>query len=158
MKLNIEPLVALCDKKVSIKIAELPAQGKVKVSASMSFPWADQVKYESSAVFTADTDGNLDLEKQKPDSGSYDYVDGMGLIVSLKRTHGEFKDIVPGMSVDKSMFIDITVECGQEKASARLERQFKSPEIKSMKIADEFVGELFYRENGDDQLIIFIGG
>jgi len=124
----------------------------------MSFPWATHVKYESAAWFTVDPDGSLDLAKQKPDSGSYDFVDSMGLIVSLQRTSGDLKDIATGISVSESLFIDIAAECGNEKASARLERRFKAPEIRCLKITDEFVGELYYAENRDDPLIIFIGG
>jgi esterase/lipase len=158
MKLEVQPLVALCDEKVNIRITGLPASANVKVSAAMSFPWAKHVKYESVAWFTADSNGNPDLAKQKPDSGSYDFVDSMGLIVSLKQTSGDLKDIAQGISVNENLFIDITVECGNEKESARLERLFKSPEIKCLRITDEFVGELYYAENSDNQLIIFIGG
>ena len=43
---------------------------RLKVSAQMSLPWAKSIKYESNAWFTADQKGNLDLSKQKPDSGS----------------------------------------------------------------------------------------
>ena len=50
----------------------------------MCFPWAPSVRFASSACFTADAAGQMDLSRQKPDSGSYDFVDSMGLIVSLK--------------------------------------------------------------------------
>jgi hypothetical protein len=65
MKLEIQPLVALCDERVNICVSELPSSGKIKVSASMSLPWAKNVKYESFAWFTADSSGNLDLSKKK---------------------------------------------------------------------------------------------
>jgi Dienelactone hydrolase and related enzymes len=158
MKLEIRPLVALCDEKVDIRLSELPSSGKVKISASMSLPWAKAVKYESYARFTADSNGNLDLSKQKPDLGTYDFADSMGLIISLKRAVGNLNDIGHNISVDHSLFIDIVAECGQDRATATLERLFKSPDVKSLKIADEFVGELFYTENKDDKLVIFFGG
>jgi hypothetical protein len=85
MKLQIQPLTTLCDERINIRISDLPPFGKVKTSASMSFPWAKSVEYESDACFTADSSGNLDLSKQGPDSGSYDFIDSMGLILSLKR-------------------------------------------------------------------------
>jgi hypothetical protein len=47
-------------------------------------PWAKNVKYESEACFTADSSGIPDLSKQKPDSGSYEFIDSMGLVLSLK--------------------------------------------------------------------------
>jgi hypothetical protein len=71
MKLQIQPLTALADKKVSISISGLPPLDKVKISASMRLPWAKDVLYESFAWFTADSTGHVDLSKQKPDSGTW---------------------------------------------------------------------------------------
>ena len=158
MNLQILPLTALCDQRIEICISNLPPGGKVKISASLSFPWAKGVAYESEAWFTADSSGNLDLYRQKPDSGSYDYIDSMGLILSLKRVRGEFKDVVQKISVDQSLWIDIKAECGQDSSSARVERLLKSPEIKSLDIDGEFIGKLFYTENNSNKTIIFLGG
>jgi dienelactone hydrolase len=60
--------------------------------------------------------------------------------------------------VSKSLFIDIQAECGQERASARLERLFKTLEIKSQRITDEFVGEFFYSDNPKNKTIVWLGG
>jgi hypothetical protein len=38
MKLDIQPLVALCDTKFNIGLSGLPPAGKVKISASMCLP------------------------------------------------------------------------------------------------------------------------
>lgn len=85
MKFQIRPSTTLCDERINIRISNLPPFGKVKVSASMSFPWATGVEYESDACFTADSSGNLDLSKQRPDSGSYGFIDSMGLILSFSK-------------------------------------------------------------------------
>jgi pimeloyl-ACP methyl ester carboxylesterase len=158
MKLQIQPLTALCDERINIRVSDLPPSGKVRISASMSFPWAKSVEYESDACFTADPSGNLDLSKQRPDSGSYDFMDSMGPVLSLKRAKGEFKDVFRNISVDASVFIDIKAECGQDSSSVRAERLFMSPGSKSLEIHDEFVGELFYTENSGNKTIIVLGG
>jgi dienelactone hydrolase len=158
MKLQIQPLVALCDERLSICVSELPPFSKVKISAYMYYPWAKNVIFESVAWFTADSNGNLDLSKQKPDSGSYDFVDSMGLILSLKRVKGKFQDVVRNIAVNQSLFIDITAECGQDNSSTGVERLLMSPGLKSMRINDEFIGELFYTENSSNKTIIFLGG
>ena len=158
MKLKIQPLVALCDEKLGICISEVPPFSKVKISASMSFPWAKNVKYESEASFTADSSGNLDLSKQRPDSGSYDFVDSMGLVMSLKRVEGKFQDVVRNIAVDQSLFIEITAECGQDSSSVTIERLLMSPELKSLEIKDDFTGKLFYTENSNNKTIVFLGG
>jgi pimeloyl-ACP methyl ester carboxylesterase len=158
MKLQIQPLTALADEKIGISVSELPPLGTVKISASMRLPWAEDVLYESFAWFTADSTGHVDLSKQKPDSGSCDFIDSMGLILSLKRVKGEFKDAMRNILVNQSLFIDTIAECGQDSSSVRVERLLMSAEVKSLKINDEFVGELFYTENGDNRTVIFLGG
>lgn len=159
MKLQIQPLVALCDEKISISVSELPPFSKVKISASMCLPWAKSVLYKSFAWFTADANGRVDLSKQKPDSGTYDFIDSMGLIVSMKSQDPKVMEkITKNISVSESMFIDILAECGQERANAKLERLFRIPEIKSQRTSDEFVGELFYSDNPNNKTIVWIGG
>lgn len=160
MKLDVQPRVALCDQKIEICISGLPAYGKVKISASMRLPWATSVLYESFGWFSADAMGAVDLSKQKPEpGGSYDFIDSMGLIVSMKsRDPKAIEKIGQGISVDNPLFIDIVAECGQERASARLERLFKSDDIHSLRISDEFVGELFYSDQPGNKTILWIGG
>jgi esterase/lipase len=159
MKLHIQPLVALCDEKINICVSELPPFSKVKISASMCLPWAKSVLYESFAWFTADANGRVDLSKQKPDSGTYDFADSMGLIVSVKSKDPKaMEKITQNISVSESMFIEITAECGQERDSAKLERLFKTPEIKSQRISEEFVGDFFYSDNPNNKTIVWLGG
>jgi hypothetical protein len=158
MKLEFWPQKALCDERINIRISDIPPAGKVKISAKMNFPWAVNVPYESEACFTADSNGNLDLSKQKPDSGSYDFIDSMGLIVSLKRVRGNFRDVMRNISTDQSLFIEITADCEQEHLSVKLERFFISAGIESLKINDKFVGELFYNDKPDNKTIIYLGG
>jgi hypothetical protein len=159
MKLNIEPLVALVDEKVEICVSEVPPYSKVKISCSLYLPWAKDVPFESSAWFTADAAGRLDLACQKPDSGSYDFVDSMGLIVSVKCLDPKVMEkITRNISVNESLFIDISAECEGDCASIELERMFKTPEIKREKITDDFVGEFFYSEDPQNKTIVWLGG
>jgi pimeloyl-ACP methyl ester carboxylesterase len=158
VKLQIQPLTAPCDERIDIRVADAPPFGKVDITTSMTFPWAETVEYESHASFTADANGNLDLSKQRPDSGSYDLIDGMGPILYLKRVRGDFKDALENVSVDRSVFIDMRAECGQENSSVRLERLLMSPGLRSQRVSDEFVGELFYTESRHDKTVIFLGG
>jgi len=122
MKLHIEPLEGLCDERIDISISELPPFGQVKLSASMTLPWAKSVKFESYALYTADSNGKLDLSEQKPDTGTYDFIDSMGLIVSMKMVNGKLKDIIQGISIQDSLFIDMAAECEKEKVCVKLER------------------------------------
>lgn len=158
MKVQIKPTIALVDEKVEITITELPPGEKVKLTAFMHFPWAVCEKYESFAWFTADSNGNVDLSKQKPRSGTYDYIDSMGLIASLKKVSSEGENIAANISIDNSIFIDIVCEYGEEKKCVRLERIFKLPKVKRQQITEEFKGELFYSERLHNKTIILLGG
>ena len=66
--------------------------------------------------------------------------------------------IVQNISVSENMFIDILAECGQQQASAKVERLFKTSEIKSRRITDGFVGELFYSDDPGNKTIVWLGG
>jgi pimeloyl-ACP methyl ester carboxylesterase len=159
MKLEILPEKALVDTKLNIKITGVTPESRVKVGVSLRLPWASDVEYESSAWFTADTNGQVDPAKQKPDEGSYDFIDPMGLVVSVKSTDPKaLQKIAQNISIDEDMYIEFVAECGEEKVTARAERYFKSPEIKSLRIMDEFVGELFYTDEPGRPTILFIGG
>jgi len=159
MKLCAEPMLALVDQKVDICVSELAPQSKVKISACYRLPWADDVQYESAAWFTAGADGRVDLSRQKPDAGAYNFTDSMGLIASVQSQDPKaLEKIVKGISVDKSLFIEITAECGQAREQVKLERIFQTPEIKSQKITTPFVGEFFYADSHDRPTILWLGG
>jgi dienelactone hydrolase len=76
----------------------------------------------------------------------------------LKRVEGKFQDVVRNIAVEQKLSIDIVAECEQDKSSVIVERFFMSPELKSLRINDEFIGELFYTENSSNKTIVFIGG
>jgi pimeloyl-ACP methyl ester carboxylesterase len=159
-KMNIQmvPTTSLCDERINFRISNLPPFGNVKISTSICYPWAENVEYASDACFTADSDGNLDLSQQRPYSGSYDFADSMGLILSLKRVKGNFQEVIRNIAVNQNISISMEVECEPESSSVMIERRFMSTELKSLKIDDEFVGELFYTENSSNKTIIVLGG
>jgi hypothetical protein len=159
MKLQIQPLVALADEKVRFVVTGLPPSAKVKISASLCLPWAPSVQLESLAWFTADSSGQVDLSKQKPDSGSYDYADSMGLISSAQVQDSKaIQKIGQNISVDQNLVINVAAECGQDRTSARLERLFLAPGVQRQKTPDELVGELFYTEAAHGPTTIALGG
>ncbi|MGB7569830.1 MAG: alpha/beta fold hydrolase [Chitinivibrionales bacterium] len=159
MKLSAAPTKALCDEKISISISDLPPSGKVTLKASMRFPWAKSVLFESLACFTANSEGKVDLARQKPISGSYDFIDSMGLIVSMKPKNAkEFNKVGQNISVDNGLFIDIIAQCDKVESKVTLERLFMTREVKQLKISDAFVGELFYTENPENKTVMWLGG
>jgi len=159
MNLNVQPLKALCDEEVKIYISGLPPYEKVKITASMHLPWAEDVKFESQADFKANSKGDLDLSKVKPESGDYNFINSMGLIVSMHTKNKKaINKITKNISIDKNLFIDIKAECKQNEAIVKLERIFKINEVKKLQFSNPFVGELYYSENTDNKILILLGG
>ncbi len=158
MKIIVEPAIALFDEKINTRISGVSPFGKVKIRATMCLPWAVNTIFESFAWFTADSEGTVDLSVQKPDSGTYDFIDAMGLIVSMKMVKGKLEDIVKKISANNSLFIEFIAEYGNNTVCTKIERLFKRGDIKTQKIADGFVGELFYNTNHNNKTIVLLGG
>jgi dienelactone hydrolase len=159
MKIDIQPRVALCDERIGIKIGKLKPFEKIKISASMHLPWAPKIEFESHAFLLANQEGIVDLSKQKPETGSYNYADSMGLINSLKIPKGaKIEEIGNNISIEKSLFVKLTVQGEDESATIDLERIFISKEIKTIKISDPFVGDFFYSDKKIQNTIVLLGG
>jgi len=79
MKIGITPRYSLMDEKLGILVSGLDPQQPVTLWARI-----EELDIESSAVFMPDTEGNVDLDRQAPMSGSYDWAHSMGLIWTLK--------------------------------------------------------------------------
>ena len=77
--IEIKPDRVLKDEEVVIRLSGFKPDQKVTVKAQAG-------NWMSNAIFEADSQGNVDLSKQAPVSGTYRGIDGMGLIWSLKRS------------------------------------------------------------------------
>lgn len=158
MKLNIQPITALCDHKLDFRISGLPPSGRVKTRASFRLPWAKDVLYESEAWFTADDKGAVDLSSQKPEEGGYDFIDSMGLITSARSRDPQAIKKIGHVDIDENLIIQVEASNAEEKQEVRLTRCFMDTAVKRLKITDGFVGELFYWEGANRRTIIFLGG
>ncbi len=78
---EVRPLDALIDEPVFLQVEGLRAGEQVTLRARMER--GKSGVWSSSATFTADPDGVVDLARQAPDAGSYEGVDAMGLMWSM---------------------------------------------------------------------------
>ena len=158
MKIHVTPLVSLADQKIEISVSGLQTGGRVTLRASMRLPWTKTALFESMAEFIADENGCVDLEKQAPVSDDYLTAGSMGLITSMKLVSGKLNEVGANISVDSSIFIDITAEYRAEKADVKIERLFMSPGVKTEMITEPFVGAFFYSENPNNKTVLLLGG
>ena len=154
MRLNVLPTSALADQPVRIEVFDLAPDAMVRLRASMALPWAPTVPYESEAIFRADAEGRVDLAAQRPESGSYDWVDPMGLITSLTRPHGGMGDIASGVSAEHSLLIEIEARADAASERVTLERRFANANVRTERISHPFVGQLFYTDGATNPTVI----
>jgi hypothetical protein len=158
MKIHISQTVSLADQKIEISVSGLPPGKKLILRTNMCLPWAENVFFGSKAEFITGEDGCVDLSKQAPAHGDYMSADSMGLITSMKLVSGKINAVGENISVDNSLFIDITAECEGEKVIVKIERLFMSPEVKTEKISKPFIGAFYYSENPKNKTVLLLGG
>jgi len=154
MKLSVVPTSALADVPVRIEVSELAPEAMTHLQASMALPWAPTVAYRSEATFRADPAGRVDLGAQRPESGSYDWIDPMGLITSMTRAHGNLGDIASGVSAEHSLLIDIEAQVDGDTERISIERRFVSANVRTERISHPFVGQLFYTNDATNPTVI----
>jgi pimeloyl-ACP methyl ester carboxylesterase len=159
MEFYVSPISALCDTPLDIGVRGLSRGALVTISTSLHYPWAPGLEFTSSAHFRANDQGQIDLAKQAPESGDYNFIDSMGLIASLHSADpNAFKKILSGIGINESLHIDFTAQCGDEQATIQVERCFLATVVIREQIHDDFVGELFYSKHTTGPVIVWIGG
>lgn len=159
MNIQVSPTAALCDRKLNLSVSGLRAGAKVTISLDMALPWAESVHFNSSAQFNADADGRVDLAAVCPDSGSYAEIDPMGLVSSLTSSDPKaISKITEGISVEKSLLFNFTIESDGNKETVRAERWLKTPDIHRERIHDGFVGEFFFSDQPGRPTLLWLGG
>ena len=82
LKIAIDPAVALYGVPFAISVSGLkPGEAVTVTSQSRD---AGDINWEASAVFSADSEGRVNLDRSAPVSGSYGGADGLGLLWSMK--------------------------------------------------------------------------
>jgi hypothetical protein len=158
MEIVIDKPISMADSKIEISISGLPPGGHLILHASMCYPWAQSVMFGSTAEFIADENGCLDLSKQSPISGDYQDIDSMGFLTSMRHMSGELKTAWENISIDKCITINLIAECGTETTEIKIERLFMSPDIKTERISEPFVGAFYYSENPENKTVLMLGG
>jgi dienelactone hydrolase len=158
MKFDQLPKTCLVDETLVIRILELQAGARIALKLWSSF---SDVVLLSSATFTADSDGVVDLSSQAPVSGSYQGVDAMGLFWSRAAVHG---DVAKGYeSKSKDPFTaTLTAERddGTPPIFHSITRVFHGPAVVSRDVkVNGLVGRMFEPEEpGPHRAVLVVGG
>jgi dienelactone hydrolase len=137
----------LVDDSIAIVVSGLQPKAAVTLharSAANDNPWT------SSAAFTADAAGRVDLARMAPDAGSYKEVDPMGLFWSASRGSAD----EAGLSDDGRIAAaaeswTLTAEiAGAAVATARIRRRAVAPGVRVIPVRDNGLVGSFYEPAG----------
>lgn len=147
------PDAALRDERIAIRITGLRPETPVTVRARARL---DGV-WESSATFETDDRGSVELTQRAPISGSYEGVDGMGLIWSMEPLDGDGAASAPETAATETSgtkrAYDVSLEAvvdGERVATATTTRRLVAAGVERTAVsADDLVGS-FYRPSADE--------
>lgn len=158
MKINVYNLESFVDERLKIMVSDLTPNTKLKVIMKMEFPWCKGEEFSSYGVFYSNEKGEIDLDSVKPIEGTYKKADCMGLIYSLEKSKTEGKNFAENISIDKPIIMNMIFETTTERKEVELKRLFKTEDITTKYISDEFIGRLFYKQNSNNKTILMLGG
>jgi dienelactone hydrolase len=168
--LSIQPSEAFIDEPVSIRLSGFEPNQKVTIRATtvgIAFPdLADTgIVRESEATFQTDVNGEVDLEKQAPLSGSYTDADGMGLFWSMIENPAKARtassDPAPTLLNAVPYQYKITAEVnGEVVADATVTQNMGAASVVATDISANGVLAQFYQPagNGPFPAVISLGG
>jgi hypothetical protein len=168
--ISIQPSEAYIDEPVSIRLSGFEPNHEVTIRATTvgtAFP--DRIDTgivrESQATFQTDANGEVDLEKQAPLSGSYEIADGMGLFWSMEENPAKARsassDPAPTLQNAVQYRYKFTAEVdGEEIAEATVIQNMGSDSVVATEVAEIGVVGQFYRPGGAGPFpaVITLGG
>ncbi|PAV28603.1 hypothetical protein CIL05_15000 [Virgibacillus profundi] len=155
---TVTPENALVDEMIRIQLTGCIPNKAVTIYAEMN----DEANrtFTSYAVFEADDNGTVDISNQKPLTGSYDGVDGMGLFWSMELKNSKKKVFFTKMD-STPMKVKLTAKLEQEViAQTILKRSFASEDVISQKVTEKgLVGTLYQPSTaGPHPGVLILGG
>jgi dienelactone hydrolase len=144
------PATALLDQRIGILISGLRPKTAVRVSAKSQAQ--DSLWWRSEALFVSDDRGEIDLDHQAPQSGSYIGIDGMGLFWSMRpdklpKHADHLAFAIENYSKPVMTLVDVA-DAGGTLASASIERRYASEDVRSRSMQGEIAATLYLGHRG----------
>ena len=139
-------VVSLADEVVEVRLTGLAPGSQVTLRARTTDD-LDRA-WESVTSFTVDGDGAIDLSRQAPDSGSYEDVEPMGFLWSMRPVEG-----TAGWSKTTALptIIEVTAEVSnQPVAQTQLVRLVAAPGVTRTEVRDDGLYATFFTPSGEE--------
>lgn len=156
-RIIVDQPAALYDRAVAIGVEGLVPGNPMTLTATFHIPGS--VPWRSSATFTADGDGRVDLTRQAPVTGRYRGVAPMGLFWSASPVRGETPAAPDGIMGPRTVRLEVE-SAGLSRADVTLERRWAGPGV-SRHVVNEggVIGTLFLpAAAGRHPAVIVLGG
>jgi dienelactone hydrolase len=145
---EIEPRTPLLDQSVSIRLVGLPPGAIVTLRARLEPRW------ESRAVFAADSVGTIDLDRDAPLEGTYEGIDPVGLLWSMG-----YEGEDPWLSLADTTKFTTTLHAeldGVEIASVEIDRVALLPGIEVVDVSEGRLRGVFFSPVGGPHAAILV--
>ena len=157
MRIEVDRPDTLYDQPILIRVRDCPPGAAVTVRASAE----DDLhhRWESHAVFIADSSGVVDLTQQTAQSGTYPGKDAMGLFWSMSldasiRERGPFNKTQP-----TPVIVTIRAEQAGETASTEVTRRLMGPGVRRREFREDgIVATFFDHESGARPGVVIVSG
>ncbi|MBN1317527.1 MAG: acyl-CoA thioesterase/BAAT N-terminal domain-containing protein [Anaerolineales bacterium] len=139
MNLTVNPSHSLVDEEISLVLSGLKPGQPVTVSACV-----EEYELSSFATFVAGENGEVNLGKQAPVSGSYDWCDSMGLVWTLKPGESKQHELQSFSFSEKPHTLIFSSTTDGETAVVSVERAWLSSGVRRIPVDHrELCGVLF---------------
>ena len=140
LQVTIDEADGLIDLSRRITVRNAVPGETVEISTETS---RSGVPWRASAVFQADAEGQVDLTRDAPQSGSYAGVDGMGLIWSQSPVGSSSRELF-NQPVAEPLVTQIIVRIAGGQAQATLTQQLAGPGVTRREVREDgLVGTLY---------------
>lgn len=150
VSITATPASALLDQHIGIQISGLSPNTAVRVRAMSRAQ--DALWWRSEALFVADSLGQIDLDHDASQSGSYVGIDGMGLFWSMRPDEDPKHADHSAQAIQdfsKPLITQIQVADGRgEIASTSVERRYSSGGVRSRAANGEIAATLYLDNQG----------
>ena len=147
----------LIDESIPIAVSGLTPSAIVTVRARSG---AENDPWTSSATFTADAAGRVDLARTAPGTGSYKEVDPMGLFWSASRASADDARAPEGVAAGPELWTLTAETGGAVVATATIRRRAVAAGVRVTPVRDKGLVGTFYEpaEPGRHPAVLVLGG
>lgn len=140
-KIEITPAAVLLDQTPSIRVTGLAPGASITLQADLTDGAGHT--WSSSADFTADAHGVVDLAQQAPSAGSYRTVSAAGLIWSMRPLSADAHIYQPPPGLNPKVIRFRLLQSGRQTADAQLIQAVLAPGVRSYPVEGRLHGILF---------------